>query len=220
MSTGTCQTTELSGTATHLFPFDKHFELARAHGLQERFVVALALIGVGNREVRDGLVEGVALAEVATDLGRLTRARVGAGQRPRTRLGVLTHDTRRVHLDEHLDLHVPELPHIKMTAQLTFRPAEEEIAGGLHEPTTSHDALAVVGVGALTRITFQDRTACLLDLEEKRIVLTRHQERDRAPRANAADSDHLDRNVKELELIQEPTPIFLEGFPVASKGLP
>jgi hypothetical protein len=58
---------------THLFSFDKHFELARAHGLQERFVVALALVGVGNREVRDGLVEGIAFAEVAADLGRLNR---------------------------------------------------------------------------------------------------------------------------------------------------
>jgi hypothetical protein len=45
--------------------------------------------------------------------------------------------------------------------------------------------LAVVRVDALTRIIL--RTARLLDLEEKRIILSRHHERDRAPRANAAD---------------------------------
>lgn len=119
-------------------------------------MVAFALIGVGNREVRNGLVEGIAFPEVATDLGRFTRASVSAGERPPTRFGILTHDTRRENLDQHLDLHVLELPNIKLTAEFAFRPAEEEIARGLHEPTTSHDALAVVGVEAFTRIIFQD----------------------------------------------------------------
>ena len=81
-----------------------------------------------------------------------------------------------------------------------------------------HDALAVVGVQALARIGFQDRGACLLDLEEQGIVLARHQEQDATAGADAADADHLDRDVHELEPVQEQTPVFLHGFPVAGKG--
>jgi hypothetical protein len=72
MAIGIRHTIELSGKVAHLFSVDKHFKLARAHGLHERFVVAFALVGVGNGEIRDRPVEGVAFPEVATDLGRLT----------------------------------------------------------------------------------------------------------------------------------------------------
>jgi hypothetical protein len=52
-----------------LFPFDKHFQLARAGGIHEDFVIAFALVGIGAGKVGDGLVELVALAQVAADLG-------------------------------------------------------------------------------------------------------------------------------------------------------
>ena len=82
-----------------------------------------------------------------------------------------------------------------------------------------HDALAVVGVQALARIGFEDRGACLLELEEQGIVLARHQEHDATEGPDAADADHLDRHVHELETVQKQTPVFLHGFPIAGKGL-
>src|SRR5262245_1568003 len=69
--------------------FIKDFDLSSAHSLHEDGVVAFTLIGIGNGEVHDGLVEAVALAQVAADLGRFAGAGVGAGQGPATELGIL-----------------------------------------------------------------------------------------------------------------------------------
>jgi len=75
-------------------------------------VIAFALIGVGDGEVRDGPVEFVALAEVSADLFRLAAAGVRAGKDPSAQLGVLHHRRAIEDLDEHLDLHVFELPDV------------------------------------------------------------------------------------------------------------
>jgi hypothetical protein len=40
---------------------------ARVHGLDQSLVVALILVGVGMREVGDGAVEGIAIAQVGRD---------------------------------------------------------------------------------------------------------------------------------------------------------
>ena len=67
----------------------KTSSLPGTDGLQENIVVAFALIGIRDREVGDGLVELVALAQVAADLGGLARAGMGMGQGPATQFGVL-----------------------------------------------------------------------------------------------------------------------------------
>ncbi len=64
--------------ASH-FLLNEDFQPARAHGLHEDFVIALALVGIGNRKVRDGPVEGVALAQVAADFRRFAGAGMGPG---------------------------------------------------------------------------------------------------------------------------------------------
>src|SRR5205823_3730277 len=66
---------------------------------------------------------------------------------------------------------VLQLTNIEMSAEVPFGPAQEEIAGRLHHPTTVHDSLAVVGVRTLTRIGCEDRRTRLLELEEQGIVL-------------------------------------------------
>ncbi len=56
-------------------------------------MVAFALVGVGDGEVGDGLVEGVALPQVAADLGRRAGPRVRVCEGPSTQLGVLARMT-------------------------------------------------------------------------------------------------------------------------------
>ena len=50
---------------------DKHFQPAGPYRLPQGFVVALGLVGIRDREVGDSLVEHVALAQVAANLGWL-----------------------------------------------------------------------------------------------------------------------------------------------------
>ena len=82
-----------------------------------------------------------------------------------------------------------------------------------------HDALAVVGVQALAGIGFEDGRARLLELEEQRIVLARHQQHDATVGSDAADADDLDRHIHELETVQQQSTVFLQGFPIAGKRL-
>ena len=114
-------------------------------------MVALGLVGVGDGEVGDGLVEYVALAQVAADLGRLAGASVGTGQDMAAESAIVAHDGRREDLDYRLDLHVLELADIELPAHGPFGPAEEEVARRLHEALADHDPLAVVGIDALAR---------------------------------------------------------------------
>ena len=50
-------------------------------------------------------------------------------------------------------------------------PAQEDVAGGLHQALPGDDPLAVVGELALARVGLDHRPLRLLDLEEQRIVL-------------------------------------------------
>jgi hypothetical protein len=48
------ETTRRRAARRLLFRFDKNFQLARADGLHQDFVILFALVGVGDREVGDG----------------------------------------------------------------------------------------------------------------------------------------------------------------------
>ena len=47
-------------------------------------------------------------------------------------------------VDGKLDLDVPELAEIEVTSFSTLGPAEEDVAGRLHEPVAVHDTLSVL----------------------------------------------------------------------------
>jgi hypothetical protein len=65
-----------------LLAFEEYFQSARTHGVQHGFVVALGLVGIGEGEVGDGIVEDIAFAHVTVDLGGFPGASVGTGQHP------------------------------------------------------------------------------------------------------------------------------------------
>ena len=77
-------------------------------------------------------------------------------------------------LDGKLDLDVPELADIEVPSSPTLGPAEEDVAGWLHEPVAVHNTLSVVREDAFSRIGLQDRGTRLLDLENERISVASH----------------------------------------------
>jgi hypothetical protein len=91
-------------------------------------VIALILIRTGDAERGDCLVEGVALAQVPADRRGLAGVGVSARQRPAADLRILRLHDRTERFDQRRELHVLELAHIEMPAELTFRPAEEDVA--------------------------------------------------------------------------------------------
>src|SRR5262249_20768010 len=120
-------------------------QAAGAHGLLEGRVVGFVLIGVGDGEVRDGLVEATALAEIPRDAGRVARTRVGAGEGPGTEAGVLDQVRSRHQVEVDGSLHVAELTHVVGPSVLAARPAEEDVARGLYHALPEDDTLTGVG---------------------------------------------------------------------------
>ena len=86
-------------------------------------MVALALVRIGDREVGNGLVEFVAVTEIAGNPGRLGATRISSRQRPSAQFGILCHDAAGEQLDQHFDLHVFKLAYIEVPARRLDSPA-------------------------------------------------------------------------------------------------
>src|SRR5215468_4972388 len=108
-------------------------DAAVADRLLERLPVSLVLVGVGDREVGQGFVEGLRFPQIASNQGGGARSGMSLGQRPSAELRVVAHGGRREELGERLDLHVPELAHVEMMAEHPHRPAQEEVTACLHD---------------------------------------------------------------------------------------
>ncbi len=83
-----------------------------------------------------------------------------------------------MHVDVDGELPVPELADVEVAGLpvepgLGPLPAQEDVAGGLHEPLAGHDPLALVGVLAGAHVPAEHRLRGLLDLEEQRVVSSR-----------------------------------------------
>ena len=122
----------LSSIRASIFPSRTAFE--------KTFVIALDLIGISHREVRDGSIKGVGLAEVAADQGWFAGTGVGARSVPPHQSAKMT-ILAGLKFDVELELHVPELADVEMPAVAVLRPAQEDVAGRLHEPVPLHDPL-------------------------------------------------------------------------------
>ena len=95
-------------------------------------------------------------------------------------------------------------------------PAEENVAGGLHQALPGDDALAAVGVLALADEAFQHRFLGFLRLQEQRVLVvsSEHQQNPGAG-ADTADSDDLAGHVGVVEVLKQVPPVGLQGAPVA-----
>src|SRR4051794_4171703 len=124
-------------------------EPSRVDGLHECRVVTLVLVGVRGGEVGDGPVECVAFAEVRADGDPIAPPGVGPCERRPADLRVVDRAEAAKALDVGRPLPVVELADVVVAgAAVETRdplPAQEDVAGPLHESLTDHHPLAVVG---------------------------------------------------------------------------
>ena len=162
----------------------------------ERGVVPLVLVGVGRGEIRDGPVEGVALAEVGGDGDPVAPPGVSAGE-GRSADARVQHGSRHeqaVHVSASFP--VLELAHVVVAGHavepLDALPAQEDVSRALHQPLPRYYAFAVVPVGALGQEALEHRGLRLLDLQEQRVVMVAAQhQHDVAAGPDAAHAHHL-----------------------------
>jgi hypothetical protein len=70
-----------------------------------------------------------------------------------------------------------------------------------------HDPLPVIWISASAGIGLQHRRACLFHLKKQAIIFaSRHQCHD-APGADAADTDHLERDIRKIETVEQRTAV-------------
>src|SRR5215208_8357936 len=187
-------------------------DLTGLHGRAESRMVPLGLIGVGLREVADSPIEALAFAEVGRDLDAVAGAGVCAGQRPAAEVRIKDQLFRRHALYLRRALHISQLTPVVVATGSATKPAEEDVARSLHQALPGHHAVSSVLVGALWKIAFQDRGFRLLHLEEQRIIFVATLEQhDVVPGANAANSHHLPGHVHETVLVEQVTPVVLQG---------
>src|SRR6516164_10550127 len=111
-----------------------HLHDTRANGSPQCRVVALGLVGIGQRELAHRLVELVALsAEIPTDRPRVTRLGMRTRQYPTAHLAVDRKHLGVISLDQWRELHVTQLTDVEMPSLGTDAPTEEQIGGRLHQ---------------------------------------------------------------------------------------
>ncbi len=84
-----------------------------------------------------------------------------------------------------------------------LRPAQEDVAGGLHQPLPHDDSLALVLVDAPARVRCEHRRTRLLHLQEEGMAFGGGEETHQAAGADAADADDLHREVFQAVAIEQ-----------------
>src|SRR6516162_9776250 len=112
-----------------------------------------------------------------------------------TNFRILHHieDIKDLHQD--LGFHVPELPYVEVASTLTFGPAQEVVAGCLHQQSATNYPLPMIWVGTLSRVRLQDRCRRLFHLREERIILVGHHEYDCTEGTDAANTHDFQSHV-------------------------
>ena len=135
-------------------------------------------------------------AHVARDQGRVARARVRPGQCAAAQPAVGRAEVRGlISFDDGADLHVAQLPDVVVAAIAALSSSR----GRCRSPPASGAARqrpARRGSRAgSARIGLEHRRPCFLDLQEQRVIVGGHEQRDEAQRADAADADDFHRQV-------------------------
>ena len=180
-------------------------------------MVALVLVGIRGTEPDHGLVEGGAAAEVGADGDGVAGTGMRPSEHPAAHLPVDLERPRVHGVDIGRGLPVPQLAHVVVVlpavdALLDALPAEEDVAGGLHQPLPLDHALTVVRELALGEVGLEDRRLGFLDLQEERVVVVAaDQEGYPRARADAADPDDLAGQLDEAVLREQVAPVAGQG---------
>ncbi len=180
---------------------------AGSDGVNQRSVVAGVLVGVGDGELPEALVEPAPLADVGGDGDRIAGAGVGAGQHAPARGGELAPGAARS---------APRSgsPSCRGTGARRSRlpadrgPAGEDVGRALDQALADHHPLAVVGVPARLAVCLVHRRSGLLDLQKQRVGAAAPLEQDEEhAHADAAHADDLAGGVDEREAVEQVTPV-------------
>ena len=109
-------------------------------------MVPIGLVGVGQREPGDRLVERIGVAAVARDHRRIAALGVGQRQPPAAQPAILDEavDAGLVVLAElHAAFHVGKLAHVEMPA-IDLAPSQEDVRRSLSELLAHHHASALI----------------------------------------------------------------------------
>src|SRR5262245_11137878 len=217
--------TEMLGCAGGgLWPLPRRHHATSGDGFEQPPVVLLVLPGVCGREVRDGVVEDLACAQVTGDHAGPPGPRVRSGERPATELAVVVKLERVHERDAHAAFHVTELAHVVLLAAGAIGvdatgPAEERIGGGLGQALADDNALALVAVFAGPGEGGQHRLLRLLQLQEQRLIgAVTEQQHDERLGSDRPDADDLAREVAEVVMPQHLAPIRFQRVQVACDG--
>src|SRR5215213_6887466 len=189
---------------------------ARLHGRAEGCMVPFGLIGVFLCEVGYRAIEALALAEVAGDRHAVAGAGVRPSQRPAAEERIDYQLVGRHALAVSRAFHVFHLAPVEVASCRAAKPAEEDVARGLHQPLAGHDAVPVVLVGAGLDVALQYRGTGLLDLEEQGVILVApFKQYYEGPGAHTSDPHDLPRCVHKAVPVEQVATIFLQGALVA-----
>ncbi len=145
---------------------------------------------------------------------------MGTGQGGAAQPPEQTHPLRRQVLGHHDALPVAQLADVEVPAAAVDTggalPAEEDVAGGLHQPLPGDDPLALGAEPGGPCVGREHRLVGLLGLEEQRVlVVLAEQQHDPAAGADTADTDDLAGDVGEPEALQQEPAVGREGLAVA-----
>ena len=99
--------------------------------------------------------------------------------------------------------------------RLVRRPAEKNVARGLHHPLTLDHAPALRAlIGKLRRQPLEDRALRLLDLQEERLAVAVEEQPDDTDRADGADAHGLESDVGQSIAIEQNRPVRSERFAI------
>ena len=131
---------------------------ARARCLPEEFMVPLSLVGIGDRESRDGFIERLPLAKVAADCKLLDAAGVSANRRPAAPFAELNRVGGAECVQDGLELYIAKLTHVEVTTGFAGAPSQEPchspiaLSGGRESPVAPcfENNVAFAGIGLRT----------------------------------------------------------------------
>ncbi len=145
---------------------------------------------------------------------------MGTGQGPAAQLGVPAEQPRGHAGDIGRPLHVAQLPAVEVAPGGSGRPAEEDVARGLHAALARDHPVPFVIVSVVREVALQDGRHGFLDLQEERVVgIAPEEQHDEAAGPHASDADDLAGRVGEPEAIQQEAAFLGEGAAVLGEDL-
>jgi hypothetical protein len=164
-------------------------------GGQESGIVTFVLICVSDCEIRERVFKRCTLSHIAGKHGRVSGSGVSFAESPSAKRSVPVQIWRVHSFDGGFDLGVAQLAHIEMPWRISreTHPAEENVAGSLHNALANHNALTMVCELARAGVRFDEGLSGLLELQEEWIVVIGNEEGDAAQQSDASHSNDLIR---------------------------